>query len=85
MPRYVGRIPYKIAASFSEFTADQFKSWANYFSLICLQDILPTEDFKCWQLFVMASRILCQINITKTEVELADAFLSKFFRKVEAL
>ena len=33
----------------------------------------------------MASRILCKINITKTEVELADAFLVRFCRKVEIL
>lgn len=31
-----GRIPYKIA-----FTADQFKSWTCFFSLICLKDVLP--------------------------------------------
>ena len=36
VPRFVGRIPYKIASSFSGFTADQFKSWTNYLSLICL-------------------------------------------------
>ena len=56
VPRFVGRIPYKFA---SGFTADQLKSWTKYFSLICLRYILPTEHFKCWQLFIMASRILC--------------------------
>lgn len=64
VPRYVGRIPYKIASSFSDFTADQFKSWTNYFSLMCLHDILPVEHLKGWQLFVMAARLICQINIT---------------------
>ena len=85
VPRYVGRIPYKIASSFSGFTADQFKSWTNYFSLICLRDILPDDHLKCWQLFVMAARLLCQMSITQTEIELADALLLRFCEQMEEL
>ena len=33
---YIGRIPHKIASSFSGFTADQFKNWANIYSLLAL-------------------------------------------------
>ena len=50
-PNDVGRIPYKIQSSFAGFTADQWKSWTVLFSLFCLRDVLPTQDYKCW-LFV---------------------------------
>ena len=85
LPPYIGRIPYKIPSSVSSFTADQFKSWTCYFSLICLRDILPQDHLRCWQCFVLASRILCQMSVTKDEIELADNLLLKFCRQVESL
>ena len=85
VPRYVGRIPYKIASSFAGFTADQFKSWTNFFSLICLRNILPPPDLKCWRLFVIALRIICQPNITQSEIDLADALVHRFCCQVETL
>ena len=72
-PHYVGRIPLKIASFFSGFTADQFKNWTNLFSIMALIDVLPTEHMKCWQYFVQASRILCQLSLTNGQIELADA------------
>lgn len=78
-PHYVGRIPHKIASSFSGsfsgFTADQFKNWTNLYSIMALHDILPAEHFQCWKYFVQASRILCQMSITDAQIKLADAFL----------
>ena len=68
VPRYVGRIPYKIASSFSGFTAVQFNSWTNFFSLICLHEILPPQDLKCWRLSqpqgLFASRISHKVKLT---------------------
>ena len=84
-PHYVGRIPHKIAPSFSGFTADQFKNWTNLFSIMVLHDILPTEHMQCWRYFVQASRILCQMTITDAQIRLADAFLLQFCRRVENL
>lgn len=84
-PRYVGRIPQKIASSFSGFTADQFKNWTNIYSIMALHDILSTEHIRCWQYFVQGSRILCQMAITDAQLELADAFLLQFCCKVENL
>lgn len=40
VPSDIGRIPYKIASGFSSFTADQFKNWVIYFSLLTLRDKL---------------------------------------------
>ena len=81
-PHYVGRIPLKIASFFSGFTADQFKNWTNLFSIMA---VLPTEHMKCWQYFVQASRILCQLSLTNGQIELADAFLLQFCKRVENL
>ena len=85
VPRYVGRIPHKIASSFSGFTADQFKNWTNIFSLMTLHSILPSEDLKCWRYFVQASRILCQTKLNDEDIKLADAFLLQFCCQVEKL
>lgn len=85
VPPYVGRIPLKIASSFSGFTADQFKNWTNLFSIIALHNILPHDDLQCWRHFVSASRILCQVAITQSEIELADAHLLQFCIRVERL
>lgn len=85
VPHYVGRIPHKIASSFSGFTADQFKNWTNLFSLMALRDVLPSDHLKCWRYFVLASRILCQMTISDAEIKLADAFLLQFCCQVEKL
>ena len=81
----MGRIPYKIASSFSGLTADQFKYWTNYFSVMALHDILPNEHLQCWYYFVQASRLFCQMTITDAQIELADAFLLQFCCRVERL
>ena len=39
VPPSVGRIPSKIASSFSSFTADQLKNWNTLYSLIVLKRI----------------------------------------------
>ena len=84
-PHYIGRIPHKVTSSFSGFTADQFKNWTNFFSVMVLHDILPTEYMQCWRYFVQASRLLCQMAITDAQIELVDAFLLQFCCRVESL
>ena len=58
IPSSIGRIPHKIASSFSSFTADQWKTWTIIFSMYALHDMLYQEDLECWYLFVQACRIL---------------------------
>ena len=72
------RIPYKIFSSFSSFTADQFKNWTNIFSLFALRDRLCTEDLECWRHFVSASRLLTQVQLSSSDLQLADAFSYNF-------
>lgn len=77
-PHYVGRIPYKIASSFSGLTADQFnKLW------LCTTN----EHLLCWYFFVQPSRLLCQMMIRDAQIliKLADAFPLQFCCRVEKL
>ena len=53
VPANIGRIPGKIAKSFSGFTADQWKNWVVVFSSYALHGILPDEHYRCWLLLVV--------------------------------
>ena len=58
IPSGIGRIPHKIHSGFASFTADQWKNWVVYFSLIALRDILVGDALECWRHFVLACRVL---------------------------
>ena len=57
-PSSMGRIPHKIASSFSSFTADQWKTWTMVFSMYALHGVLEQEHLECWYLFVQACNII---------------------------
>ena len=59
----------------SKYTAEQWMLWVNFYSLICLWNILNDPHLECWRNFVLASRILCKEEVTKEEVALADGLL----------
>lgn len=86
-PPEIGRIPLKIetGSGFSQLTADQLKNWVVYFSVISLRDIITGDDMECWRHFVLACRILCQKQLTNSEVCVADALLLQFCRRVERM
>ena len=83
VPAGIGRIPIKIQSGFAAFTADQFKNWVLYYSVIGLHGILIDTDMECWKHFVHACRILCSKQITKQQVQLADALLLQFCKRTE--
>lgn len=85
VPPNIGRIPRKIASSFAEFTAEQWKNWTNIYSLFALRDLLPTAHYRCWEAFVLACRLLCSTCISAEELQKADLLLLQFCRKVEEL
>ncbi len=67
IPPGLGRLPSKIMSGFSGLTAaDQLKNWTNIFSLFALYDHLPSNDLECWRHFVLASRILSQLQVSVT-------------------
>ena len=85
VPSDTGRIPHKIRSGFSSFTADQWKNWTVYFSLIALRDILPSEEFECWRHFVLACRLLSCKVLSTQQMQLGDALLLQFCRRTQRL
>ncbi len=83
IPPGLGRLPSKIMSGFSGLTADQLKNWTIIFSLFALYDHLPSNDLECWRHFVLASRILSQLQVSMSDVELAHALLQQFCRRAE--
>ena len=85
IPSDIGRIPHKIHSGFSSFTADQWKNWVVYFSVIALRDILPGDILECWRHFVLACRVLSTKCISQDQIKLGDALLIQFCRRTERL
>ena len=83
VPSGIGRIPLKIQSGCSSFTADQFKNWVLYYSLLSLHGNLISSDLECWRHFVLACTILCSKRITIANLQLADALLLQFCRRSE--
>ena len=80
LPTDLGRLPVHIESG-STFTAQQWKNWVLYFSVMCVFDVFPTEHFKCWQCFVLACRRLCQKTLSQADLTIADGLLLKFCKK----
>ena len=55
------------------------------YSIPALFEVLPKEHLECWRHYVLACRILCKQQLTLFDIDLADALLLKFCKKVELL
>ena len=84
-PASLGRIPYKIASGFSNFSADQWKNWTLYYSLFGLKGLLPYQHYNCWHLFVKICNILCTTCITSDEIDRAQKLILEFCKMYEVL
>ena len=62
LPARIGRDPGKIAAGFSNFTAEQWKTWTVVLSRYVLCEILPAAHFEVWNLFAEACLILFALS-----------------------
>ena len=85
VPSDVGRIPRKIEIGFSGFKADQYKNWIILYSIPSLFDILPPDHLECWRHFVLACHVLCQNKLSHVQINLADAPLMQFCKRVERI
>jgi hypothetical protein len=85
VPSDIGRIPRKVETGFSGFTADQYKTWVTLYSIPCLYGVIDSDHLECWRHFVIACRLLCQRSLSATDVELADALLLQFCRRVQRM
>lgn len=84
-PPGIGRIPRKIGAAFSSFTADEWKNWTLLYSVYSLHGVIPDDDYQCWLIFVDACRHLCQLTITRNDVELAHKKVIQFCKRFQEL
>jgi hypothetical protein len=75
----------KISSGFSQFTADQWKNWVLYFSVIAMRNVITGEVLECWRHFVLGCRILCTKQITVDNAKLGDALLLQFCRRTERM
>ena len=83
-PAGLGRLP--ISIDFGHFlTADQWKNWTLYFSLLCLGNILSRPHLECWRKFVLACRRLCRYSVTNDDIKIADELLLRFCRQAVEL
>ena len=85
VPPGIGRIPFKIKSGFSSFTADQWKNWTIYYSLIAMHDLIEKSDLECWRHFVLACRFLCCKSLSKEQLKLADMLLMQFCKRTERM
>ena len=81
----VGRIPSEISSNYGSLTADEWKNWTMLYSIFCLTGLLPDNNLKCWQTFVMVCRTLVKPSITMDDIRKGDHLLMKFCREFEAL
>lgn len=81
VPPDIGRIPHKIISGFASFTADQWKNWVVYYSLLSLRGLLPNDIHECWRHFVLACRILCCVQLTTEQIMIGDALLLHFCKR----
>ena len=85
VPSGIDKIRMKIGSGLSNVTADQWKNWVIYYSIIALNDLVSIEVLECWRLLVLGCRTMCTKSITVEEVKLGDAFLLQFCKRVERL
>ena len=82
----IGRIPFHISGHYGVFSAAEWKNWKVTFSLYALCGFLPDVDYKCWDKFVLACRLLCKPFVTKEDdVTKADLLFLNFCKTVERL
>ena len=82
-PGKVGRLPMKIEANYSGFTADQWRNWCIIYSPIVLKDAIPPRVYTIWIFFVQACKSLCRRAIRRTAIIEADEKLRQFCEGVE--
>lgn len=85
VPSTIGRIPKKIATAFGGFTAEQWMNWTTVYSLYALRGLLPEDDYRCWESFVLACRLLSSPVLSNNDIKKADLLLLSFCKRVEIL
>lgn len=82
-PCEITRTPQSIKNK--KWKANEWKSFLLYYSLICLNDIMPRKYIKHWLLFVYSIYIFSKTKIMDNEFEKAKIALYQFVLNIELL
>ena len=72
-----------IGSNYGFWTAEQWLSFVTVSSAYCLQGLLPDEDLKIWEYFVVACRALTKPCLSLDDVDFADSKLLEFCVEAE--
>ena len=81
----ISRLPRSIQDELKHWKASEFQNFLLYYGLPILSDILDTERFLHYSLFVNAIFILLQSNMEKHDIDRAEMMLRNFCRKFSEL
>ena len=84
VPTGLGRLPSTVNTG-TFLTATQWMNWTIYFSIYCLNDLIPKNQVECWRHFVLACCRLCKFQLSQDDLSVADALLLQFCKRVKNL
>ena len=70
---------------FASFTADQWKNWVVYFSLVAMCDTLDNNRLECWRHFVQACRVRCGKKLMMEHVLQGNVHLLQFSKRTQII
>ena len=78
IPEGIRCLPSKITNHFGGFTADQWRNWITIYSTVLLWQLLDSQHWNCWILFVQAVKTLTGRILTVSDLTEADSLLQRF-------
>ena len=85
IPSNVGRVAGSVLISFKSCKAEELKNRVLYFSLYCLKDLIPLNNFNMWQIFVGSCHKLLKPTISIEEIDDTHNLLVLFLKKFAEL
>jgi hypothetical protein len=73
----IGSLPKRLSLR-TKLTADEWKNWTLFYSLIVLNGILPEANLRNWHTFVKACRIITKPVVSRNQLLIVDALFVKF-------
>ncbi|XP_070537874.1 uncharacterized protein [Ptychodera flava] len=84
-PDYIERLPRDLEKHYNHFKATELQSWLLFYSLPCLNGILPQQYLKHFACLSEAIHILLRDNMSLDDLHLAEKHLDVFYRDFENL
>ena len=75
----------KVLCNMSHMKAMEWQSWVCVFSMFALKGVISEPHYSAWSDFVDGCRLICQHSLTDQDIELAEGYLTNFYRKFSTL